>query len=176
VRGRDSVEPGKEHRSENRFHRAQHSFSPYRRTVLEKIFFLSSVIFASCRVSLFPPCSRRGGLYCRAGRRSLCDSAPSESIGAGFASNQFVRREPPLRSAHRPCRGPPLPLAQLRQGSAPVTAETIIAGLKNAMAGPSDRHGYLEATKLIDGIDPKNIAPSSTRSRCCQISVRNRSI
>ena len=27
------------------------------------------------------------------------------------------------------------------------------------MAGPSDRHSYLEATKLIDGIDPKNIRP-----------------
>jgi len=58
-----------------------------------------------------------------------------------------------------PAAAPPFPLASAQPGSAPVTAETIIAGLKNAMAGPSDRHGYLEATKLIDGIDPKNMRP-----------------
>ena len=27
------------------------------------------------------------------------------------------------------------------------------------MARPSDRHGYLELSKLIDGIDPKNVRP-----------------
>jgi len=58
-----------------------------------------------------------------------------------------------------PAAALPLPLASAQPGSAPVTAETIISGLKNAMAGPSDRHSYLEATKLIDGIDPKNMRP-----------------
>ena len=58
-----------------------------------------------------------------------------------------------------PAAATPFPLASAQPGSAPVSAETIIAGLKNAMAGPSDRHSYLEASKLIDGIDPKNMRP-----------------
>src|SRR5207248_586774 len=37
--------------------------------------------------------------------------------------------------------------------------EAIIAALRNAMARPSDRHGQLEVSKLIDGIDPKSIRP-----------------
>ena len=44
-------------------------------------------------------------------------------------------------------------------GAAPASLETVIAGLKNAMARPSDRRSYLEAGKLIDGIDPKNVRP-----------------
>src|SRR5207248_586776 len=40
-----------------------------------------------------------------------------------------------------------------------IRSEAIIAALRNAMARPSDRHGQLEVSKLIDGIDPKSIRP-----------------
>ncbi len=37
--------------------------------------------------------------------------------------------------------------------------DAILAALKNIMARPADRRGYREASKMIDGLDPKNIRP-----------------
>ena len=53
----------------------------------------------------------------------------------------------------------PTPSGKLHNGhtSASTSLETVIAGLKKAIARPSDRHTYIEASKLIDGIDPKNV-------------------
>ena len=51
----------------------------------------------------------------------------------------------------------PIGQAKLASNAGSPSTATIVAALKNAMAHPSDRHGYLEASKLIDGIDPKNI-------------------
>ena len=46
-----------------------------------------------------------------------------------------------------------------KKSSAALSTEAIIASLRSAMGRPSDRHSYLEASKLIDGIDPKKIRP-----------------
>jgi hypothetical protein len=36
-----------------------------------------------------------------------------------------------------------------------VSTASVIAAIKNALAVSSDRHGYIELSKLIDGLDPK---------------------
>ena len=73
----------------------------------------------------------------------------SDSLGEGAGARLIAP----------PATIPPRPAEQSNGTTAPGPASiaTVIASLQNAMAHPSDRHGYLEASKLIDGIDPENI-------------------
>ena len=74
----------------------------------------------------------------------------NRSAPSSLQMNSLGENSAPVRLIDRSA-ATSLPVASTQPGSAPVSAETILAGLKNAMAGPSDRHSYLEVTKLIDG-------------------------
>ena len=45
------------------------------------------------------------------------------------------------------------------KSATPVTIPSVIAAIKDALALSSDRHGYMELSKLIDGLDPKDVRP-----------------
>ncbi len=93
-------------------------------------------------------------------RYALSPSRPLVASGAKGAKSsndkpliaQLVAQLPAATSA-------PAKPGQASPSASPASDEEIMAALKSAMAHPSDRHGYLEASKLIDGIDPKNIRP-----------------
>ncbi|HEY1582135.1 MAG TPA: hypothetical protein VGF73_03435, partial [Chthoniobacterales bacterium] len=69
----------------------------------------------------------------------------NDSLGESFSPDDSRPRDSGSNRAGKP------------DPSAPLSPAAIVARLKEAMAHPSDRHGYLEASKLIDAIDPKNI-------------------
>ena len=95
------------------------------------------------------------------------------SFLAGFIAGRqtMTRREfslprNPLSLGNRPAKvhssdSQPVSLsgAEAAESTGPLTTEALIAKLKAAMMQPSDRRGYLEASRLIDSLDPSQIRP-----------------
>ena len=63
------------------------------------------------------------------------------------------------RSSVRLTTGSPGATVSEPGGATPVSIEAILSAIRSAMTRPSDRHGYLEVTRLIDGVAPHDIRP-----------------
>src|SRR5262245_27086863 len=87
------------------------------------------------------------------GKASGWHGAQDGSLGpdsSGMASSGLAEHNQPATSQ---------PGGTTLGATASSSTESIVIALKRAMARPSDRRGYTEANKLIDGIDPRKIRP-----------------